>query len=828
MENTIEEQHAVSSGAKVEHTNIRQPVPSISPELYGYPDAHFSAYSTPQTPYPIEYLEDPEPTGSFPANILSSRRLPIIGEQFQTPDNPRSPTQPDNFSYQELNTDISIECPTPRDNKHFVDEHEHRSESTTPDAQQAAISIPYYPSPYALGQNLSSMPFAAGFPNLSASEAKSVGFSTIVMPQDHKGTYPGKYDSEVFGDEGLTVEVEAIARVSMENSFLQDYISRAKKSPASALPHSHKFDQRLNILFDLSTQFNKLHKLEDMLKLIVKATFGAFTPAQFFAIYLANNSGGLDEYFTNTRGVKNATDQKLVLSKTLLHNVAKDRETVLFVRDRHIDPTLSMIEGQIWSCLCAPLLGRRSLLGVMLVDTRHEGAIFTNDDLHLFSILASNAAFAIERSQLTEEIICMFDGFVEASVRAIEARDPSTAGHSERVASYAIAIAEHINTIDSGNLKDISFSQDELIELRYAALLHDFGKIGVSEAVLNKSYRISDERMELIRQRFNYIKASCQLMLQHKSLSPKQDEENAQPSKLTNSEREINAIYHTLDHTTKLIDKIRKLDELSSADLEKLEHIAQQKVTLHNGQSVSLLEADEIDNLRIRKGNLNDKEWEDMKSHATHSENCLKRIPWNMELKRVPEIAGSHHERLDGRGYPCGKSAEQLLPQSRLLSIADIFDALTALDRPYRKASTVNEACDILLKGAKDGSLDPDIVEAFIQGVLPKLIAEQPQLLQQSETHITNSNLLRIPSSGNYTLFKQNRFRRSNEDSSEEHSAAKSDKPTHPNSQQIIESPDSPLPAADRLYNSAHKSSEQTLQSPHPDAPPPNDPDGKS
>lgn len=502
-------------------------------------------------------------------------------------------------------------------------------------------------------------------------------------------------------------------------------------------------DPRMEMLFQLTGKLNRLNHIDDILSHIVDATFDTLNAAQFFAICLLNEEGEFVPYLSRMPGGISPEDEKVTLSQSLLQEVAEKREAVLFVRDRMAKLSQSIIDAEIWSCLCAPLIGQKSLLGVMLVDTRQKGSLFTPQDLNLFSILSSSAAFALERAHLTSEIVRMFEGFVEASVTAIEARDPTTAGHSQRVATYTIALAEAVNEVDEGDLVSLSFSREELVELRYAALLHDMGKVGVRESVLNKASRLTDETMSVIHQRFETFKAfSSQLKyeklfrrLQKESRPPRDEELKEILSEQETLGKELTDIFQW-------INKIRFAEYLNDEVIERLQSLSHRNVTLGEHQKVPLLLEQELTDLHIRRGTLNDEEWENMRSHAALSQSYLERIPWSSELQRIPCIAGAHHEKLDGSGYPDGLKGEQLLPQVRILTIADIFDALTAWDRPYRKAASIDKAMNILVEEADMGKLDKRLVRAFAERVLPKLSLPQQEAPTSQPTN-----------TGDYSLF---------------------------------------------------------------------------
>ncbi len=523
------------------------------------------------------------------------------------------------------------------------------------------------------------------------------------------------------------------------------YITAAHRSVEDWTQAFQKSDTSLDILLRLAGQLNGLTTLEEILDLIVQTTFEAFRAANFFAISLVRqeDSDSLDpadnDYFqtfwTRTRppnGQAPAPNQdggEVILSRSILDRVVNTRESVLFVRD-HMgsDITESILEAQITACLCAPLVGQHSLIGVMQVDTRGQGSLFSRQDLDLFSVLASNAAFALERAQLTEDIYRMFEGFVQASVAAVEDRDPSTAGHSQRVAEYTIKLAEAVNEIHEGELANLFFSEEDLTELRYTALLHDFGKVGVRESVITKAKRINNTEMALIVQRFSNFKLMH--WQQHsQSLFDTLRERVQAPTEeaLTRLQKEHDQFCQTVDEGLRLINRVRGLGRLGDEEVEAIEALGKRKMTLSEKHQVPFLTSQELENLTIRRGNLNEAEWADMRSHVAKSEKYLERIPWSAALKRVPTFAGAHHEKLDGSGYPRGTTAEDIPDQVRILTVADIFDAITASDRSYRDAASVPKALRILRDEAEKGQLDPRFVKVFIEKVVPTLNPSQEQ-----------------------------------------------------------------------------------------------------
>ncbi|AWV88233.1 HD-GYP domain-containing protein (c-di-GMP phosphodiesterase class II) [Bradymonas sediminis] len=485
-------------------------------------------------------------------------------------------------------------------------------------------------------------------------------------------------------------------------------------------------DDSLAILFRLAGELNSQTQLDDILRLIVDAIFDAFDAANFFAITLADEPEDIaaaEPFLTRVRGKlpgKKDKEQGPLLSKSILRQVVESRESVLFVRDSLGDNiSQSILDAQITACLCAPLQGQHSLLGIMQVDTRGMGGLFSKADLDLFSVFASNVAFALERAQLSDNIVEIFESFVAASVNAIEARDPTTAGHSQRVADYTVEFAETVNEVQAGVLAEVHMDRRELKELRYAALLHDFGKIAVPESVLGKEKRLAPDHLVLLAQRFETVKTLHYQRLIRGHFGKQQDALSAAHF------QELEARYARdcakIDQDLAFIMRVAEAPFLEDAQIERIKQIGARHYIGVDGKRCPLLTPFEVENLCIRRGTLNPEQWESMRSHARRSEQYLEQIPWGKELKKVPCIAGAHHEKLDGSGYPNGLVGPDILPQVRMLTIADIFDALTAADRPYRKAATADGAVRVLRMEAEDNKLDKDLVEVFALRVVPKL-----------------------------------------------------------------------------------------------------------
>lgn len=379
------------------------------------------------------------------------------------------------------------------------------------------------------------------------------------------------------------------------------------------------------------------------------------------------------------------------------------------------------------SMLTMPLISQRDeVIGVIqLINKKKnpEKKLFTKQDVEeqvvafderseeLLGMVAAQAAASLENALLYDEIRKLFEGFVKASVEAIESRDPTTSGHSRRVADLTVELAKVVDGESGGPYKDASFSREDLRELEYASLLHDFGKIGVREKVLVKANKLYDEKVELIRARFDFIARSLEADVLRRKLDAL--EKGAPKSELDAFDKEHAERRAELDAAWSTIMQANEPTVLAAGDFAKIEQLAKETYFDMRGEMRFLLDADEAVALSVKRGSLTPKEYDEITSHVVHTFKFLSNIPWGKAFRRVPAIAGAHHERLNGTGYPNRLRSEEIPVQSKMMSISDIFDALTASDRPYKKAVPIERAVDILEYGVKDQHLDPELVRIF-------------------------------------------------------------------------------------------------------------------
>uniref|UniRef100_A0A832M396 GAF domain-containing protein n=1 Tax=Oscillatoriales cyanobacterium SpSt-402 TaxID=2282168 RepID=A0A832M396_9CYAN len=340
--------------------------------------------------------------------------------------------------------------------------------------------------------------------------------------------------------------------------------------------------------------------------------------------------------------------------------------------------------------------------------------------------LASQAAISIERNHLQESIEQLFEGFVRASVQIIETRDPCTSGHSERVADLTVRLSEEVSDLSKGSLASIRFSDRQIQEIRYAALLHDFGKVGVPEAILVKAKKLYPMQLEAVKNRFGLARRTlemecAQAKYRHLIEHPRHLSKHPNLStvdcphcqKLEQLDAELTEKLAHLDQYWEILLEANEPRILAEEPLMQLKEIAQHTYRDIDGVYKPLISMEEMEQLIVRRGNLTEAERLSIQSHVTHTYQFLKRIPWTKELRDVPTIAYGHHEKLDGSGYPLGLQASEIPIQSQIMAIADIYDALTAGDRPYKRGLHPSTALKILKQESAHNKINPDLVQLF-------------------------------------------------------------------------------------------------------------------
>ena len=376
------------------------------------------------------------------------------------------------------------------------------------------------------------------------------------------------------------------------------------------------------------------------------------------------------------------------------------------------------------SFLAVPMKNHENeIIGVLQLinaQDRESGAIvsFSGDDQHLLESLASQAAIALTNRRLIQQLEELFESLISLINTAIDDKSPYTGGHCARVPALTMMLAEAANRSKLGELKDFNLTDKDRYELKIAGLLHDCGKITTPVHVVDKSTKLQTifDRIHLIDTRFEVLKRDAEIGM----------------LKGERTGAELDAFRRQLDDDREFLRFCNVGSEkMQDADVARVQQIAQYQWRNEQGEQANFLTAEEIENLTIRAGTLTAAEREIINHHINVTIKMLEALPWPNHLKHVPEYAGGHHERMDGKGYPRGLTREQMPVQARVMGIADIFEALTAKDRPYKEGKTLTESLTILGKFKENGHIDPDLFDVFIREKVYLSYAKQFLALEQ-------------------------------------------------------------------------------------------------
>ena len=402
-------------------------------------------------------------------------------------------------------------------------------------------------------------------------------------------------------------------------------------------------------------------------------------------------------------------------------------------RPYHFNPSYDEETGyHTRSMLTLPMKnGRGEVIGVLqLINCKlHAEARLTSSEVvarevrpfsgravRLALSLASQAAVAYENSHLYQDIEKLFEGFVQASVKAIEQRDPSTSGHSLRVSDMTVGLAEIVDRVDTGAYASIRFSPEQMKEIRYAALLHDFGKVGVREDVLIKAKKLYPLQIDLIAHRFDYLYMEMEARKEREKVRILLEMDRPEAlDRIASLEEEYRHRKAKIERGFQAVLQANEPTVLPGGEFDRLFEIAQQNYLDPRGVQKPILTQDEVRYLSIPKGSLSPDERTQIESHVIHSFNFLLQIPWTRQIREIPRIVRAHHEKLNGTGYPYKLRSDEIPLQAKIMTICDIFDALSASDRPYKKAVAYDRALDILEMSVKNQELDPELYRLFLE-----------------------------------------------------------------------------------------------------------------
>jgi HD-GYP domain-containing protein (c-di-GMP phosphodiesterase class II) len=497
-----------------------------------------------------------------------------------------------------------------------------------------------------------------------------------------------------------------------------EVVAGLRAAAEQGAPSSTQVLRRLRALAQVSIGLGAETEREALFAKVMDFIFIIFPTAERAFIVLQDKASS--EFKAAAASTREPTQEGevLTLSEAIVDEVVSQRRSILSTdaaQDRRFGEHESILDVGIRSVMCAPLLLEDDVAGLIQVDTRSQANSFIQEDLQILTGVGAQVAIALKNFRLYEDIENLFEGFVTASVHAIEARDPTTAGHSFRVAEYTQRLATAVDACQDKALRDIGFSVEQMRELRYAALLHDFGKVGVREHILIKAKKLYHSQLELLQARFRFARASLErqayreLIDQHAELSPQafKAKRAAMDKALARENKRLQRFLRMIQHA----NEPTVMDDVVSDDLRT---VADYRFPGDDGESLELLTSPELDALTLSRGSLTPDERREIQSHVSYTFAFLQHIPWTGPLASVADIAHAHHEKLDGSGYPQGLAGDAIPLQSRIMTVADIFDALTAGDRPYKCSLDVESALDILNNEAKQGKVDPLLVDVFI------------------------------------------------------------------------------------------------------------------
>jgi len=390
------------------------------------------------------------------------------------------------------------------------------------------------------------------------------------------------------------------------------------------------------------------------------------------------------------------------------------------------------------SMLVLPMRDYRDrIVGVLqfinrLEPTANQPVPFGPEISELMRAIASQAAVSIQKNMLISDINELFESFVQASVKTIEQRDPSTSGHSFRVAETTVGLLEALPRSDLSRFRHIDLSVEHIREVRYAALLHDFGKVAVRETILVKSHKLPTDRLEMIHYRVELQKERLRRRAVERELELYHQGSLDVEVVRKRVHRELQAELDLLNNYYEWIVNANQPNVLDEGDYRHLQEIRDYTYREFDGTDNGLISDPDMLALSVRKGSLTPEERLEIESHVVHTREFLAVLPWPPELARVPEIAGAHHEKLDGSGYPAGLRGEEIPLASRVMTVCDIYDALTAMDRPYKRAMSRETALEVLEDEARQGLLDTDMVRVFIEAGIHASTQAGPAVLRSA------------------------------------------------------------------------------------------------
>lgn len=484
-------------------------------------------------------------------------------------------------------------------------------------------------------------------------------------------------------------------------------------------PPAHATIQRLRRLQEITALLNSSLKPAEIRTQAIEAATIVMEAEAGSLLLLDEDTGEL--YFEVAHGAKgeNVREIRLKVGQGIAGHVAKTGQPIIVNDVQHDSRFSSRADKKSGfvtrNMVCVPVTAREKLLGVLQAINKKDGGEFGQDDLHDFIALGHQVGIAIENANLYEEINRLFEGFISASVLAIESRDPTTSGHSGRVATLTCGLAEMVDRIDYGRYATVTFTGDQMKEIRYAAVLHDFGKVGVREPILIKAQKLFPGDLALVKARFDFIKRTWEVQALRRKVELLMSGERMDTvALLAEVDKDLARRIEETDGILEFLLQANQPTLLQTGGFERLHEIAGLRYESFHGDE-PYLTPQEVLILSIPKGSLTAEERLEIESHVTHTYRFLSTIPWTKALKNIPLIAYGHHEKLDGTGYPRQAPGDSIPLQARMMTICDIYDALTASDRPYKSAVPHHAALEILEAEVKHGKVEKDLFDLFVE-----------------------------------------------------------------------------------------------------------------
>jgi len=378
------------------------------------------------------------------------------------------------------------------------------------------------------------------------------------------------------------------------------------------------------------------------------------------------------------------------------------------------------------SFLTVPLKNHENeIIGVLQLlnaqDTKSKNIIpFATDIQEMVEALASQAAVAITNKNLIKDLENLFESFIKLIASAIDAKSPYTGGHCERVPEITMMLAEAVQDTKDGPFADVVFTEKEMYELKIAAWLHDCGKVATPEFVVDKSTKLETiyDRVHEVETRFGVLRRDEEIKRLKKELKVERDgslSPEEKTEKIKGFQKEYRKSLKILNSDLDFVKEANVGGEFMSGDKKDRVRQIENYRWKPNGKMENFLSVDEVYNLTIPRGTLTPEERKVINDHIVITIKMLEELPYPKHLRNVPEFAGGHHEKLDGTGYPKGLMKNEMSVQARIMAIADIFEALTARDRPYKKGKTLSQAMRILGFMKNDAHIDVDLFDIFVK-----------------------------------------------------------------------------------------------------------------